>query len=222
MNNNALKKGDVLLAHNSKRKHTAIYLGDGQIVHASLNEKGTISGGKKGDNTGREICTRSNYGDWDYVLRYPDERIATQATLYALEIANDDSHGYDQINRWGSPDYDCSSLVITVYDKAGVPVKAKGATYTGNMRDAFKRCGFIEVSDKVSCSVDLIEVYPGDKGNAVKSMQLLLTNKGYSCGGIDGDYGSKTRKALDSFQKRNELTPYDGVCGRGTWRALIL
>ena len=55
-----------------------------------------------------------------------------------------------------------------------------------------------------------------------KSMQLLLTNKGYSCGGIDGDYGSKTRKALDSFQKTNGLTPYDGVCGRGTWRALIL
>ena len=221
MNNNALKKGDVLLAHNSKRKHTAIYIGDGMIVHASLNEKGTITGGKGGDQTGREICTRSNYGEWDYVLRYPDERIATQAVLFALDIANDNSHGYDQVNRWGSPDYDCSSLVITAYDKAGVPVKSKGATYTGNMREAFKKCGFVEVSDMVKCTVELVEVYPGDEGEAVRAMQALLNLRGYYCGQTDGDYGSRTKSALDRYQRDHNLTPYDYICGRGTWSSLI-
>lgn len=221
MNNNALKKGDVLLAHNSKRKHTAIYIGDGMIVHASLNEKGTITGGKGGDQTGREICTRSNYGEWDYVLRYPDERVATQAVLFALDIANDDSHGYDQVNRWGSPDYDCSSLVITAYDKAGVPVKSKGATYTGNMREAFKKCGFVEVSDMVKCTVELIEVYPGDKGEHVRAMQALLNLRGYPCGDLDGDNGKKTQSSLDRYQRAHNLTPYDLVCGRGTWSSLI-
>ena len=221
MNNNALKKGDVLLAHNSKRKHTAIYIGDGMIVHASLNEKGTITGGKGGDQTGREICTRSNYGEWDYVLRYPDERVATQAVLFALDIANDDSHGYDQVNRWGSPDYDCSSLVITAYDKAGVPVKSKGATYTGNMREAFKKCGFVEVSDMVKCAVELVEVYPGDEGEAVRAMQALLNLRGYYCGQTDGDYGSRTKSALDRYQRDHNLTPYDFICGRGTWSSLI-
>ena len=64
-----LKKGDVLL---NEKHHTAIYIGDGKLVHASINEKGTISGGKTGDQTGKEICVRSYYDyPWDLVLRYP-------------------------------------------------------------------------------------------------------------------------------------------------------
>ena len=64
--------------------------------------------------------------------------------------AADDSHGYDQANRWG-PDYDCSSAVISAWELAGVPVKTNGATYTGNMRGIFLRCGF----EDVTASVDL-------------------------------------------------------------------
>lgn len=220
VNKNILKTGDVLLAHNENRKHTAIYFAVGKVIHASIGEKGT-KGNKAGDQTGREICLAGLSGEWDYVLRYPDERIAVQAALKAKAIADDDRHGYDQVNRNGDPDYDCSSLVFEVYNSLGIPVKRYGS-WTGDLKQAFERCGFKEVENVVYCNVELVEVYPGDKGNAVKSMQLLLTNKGYSCGGIDGDYGSKTRKALDSFQKTNGLKPYDGVCGRGTWRALIL
>ena len=62
--------------------------------------------------------------------------------------AADDSHGYDQANRWG-PDYDCSSAVISAWELAGVPVKTKGATYTGNMRGVFLRCGFKDVTGSV-------------------------------------------------------------------------
>ena len=51
-----------------------------------------------------------------------------KAVTWAIEIANDPAHGYDQDNRWG-PDYDCSSLVISAWQQAGVPVKTKGATY---------------------------------------------------------------------------------------------
>lgn len=64
--------------------------------------------------------------------------------------AADSSHGYDQANRWG-PDYDCSSAVISAWELAGVPVKTNGATYTGNMRGVFLRCGF----DDVTAGVDL-------------------------------------------------------------------
>lgn len=39
----------------------------------------------------------------------------------AVDIANDDSHGYDQGNRWG-PDYDCSSLLLYCAKKAGFNV----------------------------------------------------------------------------------------------------
>ena len=39
------------------------------------------------------------------------------AVQWAIGIANDNSHGYDQGSRWG-PDYDCSSLLITAYQQA--------------------------------------------------------------------------------------------------------
>lgn len=63
---------------------------------------------------------------------------------WAVSIANDNSHGYSQINRWG-PDYDCSSLVISAYEQAGIKVKEAGASFTGNMRQAFKKCGFQDI-----------------------------------------------------------------------------
>lgn len=63
------------------------------------------------------------------------------AVALAKQWANDSSHGYDQTHRWG-PDYDCSSFLISVWEAVGVPVKTNGATWTGNMKDVFCRCGF--------------------------------------------------------------------------------
>lgn len=63
-----LQPGDVLL---NERNHTAMYIGNGRIVQASINERGTTTGGKTGDQTGREIAERSYYNyPWDCVLRY--------------------------------------------------------------------------------------------------------------------------------------------------------
>lgn len=72
-----------------------------------------------------------------------------KAVTWALAIANDNTHGYDQQYRWG-PDYDCSSLIISAWQQAGVPVKTKGAAYTGNMKSAFLACGFTDVTSRVN------------------------------------------------------------------------
>ena len=75
-----------------------------------------------------------------------------EKAIFRMETwAHDDSHGYDQANRWG-PDYDCSSAVIQAWQDAGVPVKSKGATYTGNMYLVFKACGFEDVTASVNLS----------------------------------------------------------------------
>lgn len=63
----------------------------------------------------------------------------------AINIAKNDIHGYSQANRDGYPDYDCSSLVCHVVQEAGIPVMDNGASYTGNMRDAFLKSGFVPV-----------------------------------------------------------------------------
>ena len=74
-----------------------------------------------------------------------------KAVTWALQIAQDPAHGYDQTRRWG-PDYDCSSLMISAWQQAGVPVKTEGATYTGNMTPAFLRCGFEDITAEVNLS----------------------------------------------------------------------
>ena len=75
--------------------------------------------------------------------------VIENAVQWAVSIADDNRHGYSQANRWG-PDYDCSSLVISAWQQAGVPVRDAGATYTGNMKAAFLACGFADVTATVN------------------------------------------------------------------------
>ena len=74
---------------------------------------------------------------------------AQEAVNLAISIANDNSHGYDQTNRWG-PDFDCSSFLIYVWQSVGVPVRSNGASYTGNMRGAFLASGFSDITASVN------------------------------------------------------------------------
>lgn len=71
------------------------------------------------------------------------------AIRWMEQLAADNSHGYSQANRWG-PDYDCSSAVIQAWEIAGVPVKTKGATYTGNMYAVFLSCGFRDITSQIN------------------------------------------------------------------------
>jgi cell wall-associated NlpC family hydrolase len=63
-----LQPGDVLL---NDADHTAMYVGNGQIAQASIDEHGRASGGASGDQTGRETLVRSYYNfPWSCVLRF--------------------------------------------------------------------------------------------------------------------------------------------------------
>ena len=84
-----------------------------------------------------------------------------KAIDFAVGIANDNSHGYDQAKRDGKPDYDCSALVIASFEAAGVKVKESGATYTGNMRTAFLSCKFVDMFGKVNLATGE-GLIPGD------------------------------------------------------------
>lgn len=55
-----LKRGDILISSS----HTEIVVGDGKVVSADNNENGGASGGKSGDQTGKEILVRS-LGNWE-------------------------------------------------------------------------------------------------------------------------------------------------------------
>ena len=95
-----------------------------------------------------------------------------KAVQWAVNVANDNSHGYSQQNRWGNPDYDCSSFVISAWaEGAGIPVKKAGASYTGNMRVAFLSCGFEDVTNKVNIS----------NGNGIQAGDVLLNYAAHTC-----------------------------------------
>lgn len=117
------------------------------------------------------------------------------AVAWAVAIANDSTHGYDQTYRWG-PDYDCSSLVISAYQQAGIPVKTNGATYTGNMVAVFLKTGFVDVTAYVDLSTGSGLIY-GDvvwrKGHTEmccgsgKLVGASINENGTTTGGEEGD-----------------------------------
>lgn len=115
----------------------------------------------------------------------------TQTALeWALSIAKNNSHGYDQRNRWG-PDYDCSSFVITAYKQAGVPLTC---TYTGDMLKDMLSKGFYRVSGAMQAGDILLNV---SKGHAAmyagnnKIVQASIAENGTVYAGRVGDQTGK-------------------------------
>lgn len=86
--------------------------------------------------------------------------IPEAAVKWAVNIANDQSHGYSQQSRWGNPDYDCSSFAISAYKSAGVPIDTSVVNYTGNMSN-LKKYGFTDVTSKVNLNTQK-GLQPGD------------------------------------------------------------
>lgn len=207
--------GDVLL---HERNHTAMYIGNGQIVQASGNERGGITGGQTGDQTGGEIHVRSYYNyPWDCVLRLEEGETASVVTtgLYTVQpgegfwIIAEKTLG--NAGRWRElAKYNGLSEGHVLHP--GDVLKIPGVEEPEKPQE-------IEI-DK-SCVVTLPWLKPGDTGAAVVSMQALLESNGYMLEdyGADGEWGDETTAELALFKFAVEVTE-DG-CGPDTWAALI-
>ena len=68
-------------------------------------------------------------------------------------------------------------------------------------------------------NIELSVLGKGDKGEQVKTLQRLLNAFGSKLD-VDGSFGSKTKSALESYQKSNNLVK-DGVCGIKSWESLL-
>jgi hypothetical protein len=93
-----LVRGDIIL---NETHHVCCYIGNGQIVQASINELGTTTGGQTGDQTGKEIYVRDFYTykyGWDCVLRYGNGAIGGNtggSTGGTGGVPSDDKFGDD-------------------------------------------------------------------------------------------------------------------------------
>lgn len=143
-----------------------------------------------------EAARRSQARYWyDFLNQYAEgARKIESAVQWAIQIANDDRHGYDQRNRWG-PDYDCGTLVTSAYRQAGVDIAGGTGINTMNMEHFFTGAGFEVVSVDFSSGNGLIRgdvllntlnhtaMYIGDG----KVVQASMNEFGDVTGGQEGD-----------------------------------
>ncbi len=140
-----------------------------QVLYAAVygDDSGSSSGG-------------SNYsGDIGYIQ-------------WAVDIANDESHGYSQCKRNG-PDYDCSSLVYYSLLNSGYSQAELGNNpfNTGNESKVLTGIGFVRYnyveselqSGDILWKVGHTGMYVGD-GQVVEAVQ---NENGKICGGESGD-----------------------------------
>ena len=105
------KAGDVHLKPGS---HVAMSINESQIAEAAINEKGTISGGQPGDQTGNEIRIRGYYNyPWSVHLRFPAEQPAANKTIE--EVAREVLLG-----KWGNGEARKEALEGAGYDYSQV------------------------------------------------------------------------------------------------------
>ena len=153
-------------------------------------------------NTGEAVKkARASYGE-QYLKIYQKEETKVSkienAVTMAEAIALDDTHGYDQVDRWGNPNYDCSGLVINCLENAGIPAKQKGATYTGNMPEVLPNIGFKNVITSVNLST----------GSGMKRGDVLLGNghTAFYCGNGKLVHASINEKGTTTGGKSGDQT----------------
>lgn len=140
-----------------------------RIGHASISEQGTVNG-KKGDQTGKEVCTCTWYRKpWDYMAVHPDTSIREKHARAIEAACANDNIGYGQsdrntlnelakavgydLSRVGKCNCDCSSL-----QNVAAVASGSGATYgsngwiTSNMRSALQKLGYKIITDTIYLS----------------------------------------------------------------------
>lgn len=156
-----------------------------KISNCGSNENGKITGGKAGDQTGKEYRVILWYSrPWKCVLRFPDPKVGEEIARISEAAAKNDNVGYCQTHRrtyhdalkaanWNPAaikkpvETDCSAStlanIIAAGHKCGIAAlkQINPDGYTGNMRAALKKAGFTVLTDsKYLTSSDYL--LPGD------------------------------------------------------------
>lgn len=170
------------------------------------------------------------------------------ATTWMEHLAADNSHGY-RWGGWGPQDYDCGHAIIDAWESAGVPVKTRGANYTGNMQPVFIACGFQDVTGIVNTKTGVglkrgdVLLNTANHAAMYTGQGQLVHARGSEGNSIPGDQNGREICTQNYFDypwncvlrypesiaydaDAEENTPAapikaDGICGPATWAALV-
>lgn len=201
------------------------------ISNSGEDERGRISGGKAGDQTGKEWRIRSWYSSpWNVILRHPDAETRELIAQMAEAAAKNDKIGYDQYQRetfWNelkkvgykpekittACEADCSAGVAAIVKGAGYRLgdtKMQGvspSSYTGNLRSRLRAAGFNEYTASKYLTSD---------GYLLRG-DILLKEAGHTAINLtDGKYTKTSSKPATSSGKLE----VDGIWGPATTSAL--
>lgn len=137
------------------------------ISHASIDERGNIAGGKAGDQTGKEVCTRSYYSKgWNVVVRMKTPAMREKVADCMVKAVDNNYIGYNQARRMTLINYarnvgydpskvttpcdcDCSSLVTLACIYAGIReaslIVGGNAATTSTLRKRLQATGAVDV-----------------------------------------------------------------------------
>lgn len=137
------------------------------ISHASIDERGNIVGGKSGDQTGKEVCTRPYYSKgWNVVVRMKTPAMREKVADCMVKAVDNNYIGYNQARRMTLINYarnvgydpskvttpcdcDCSSLVTLACIYAGIReaslIVGGNAATTSTLRKRLQATGAVDV-----------------------------------------------------------------------------
>lgn len=191
------------------------------IGHASKDENGKISGGTAGDQTGREVCTRTWYSKpWEFVLRCKDSAKAELLASSCEKGCANPNIGYDQRQRntlytrakavnydlskiTTACECDCSSFIAVCALAAGINITyGSNAPTTSTMKAVFSATGEFDIlTDSKYLSSDAY-LMRGDILVKAGSHTAMVLENGSAAApllAIDGFWGTKTTTRLQQI-----------------------
>ena len=205
-----------------------------KIGHASIDENNTARGGNAGDQTLKEVCTRSWYNKpWTSVIRPKDSTVAEKIAKAMEQACANDKIGYDQNQRttlftqakavnWDlskittACECDCSSLVAVCVNAAGIAVSKD--IYTGNEKTALANTGAFTVltdSKYISKSENLkrgdILLGSGHTAIVLTNGDNVTADSTTSADTVKQPSGATATEVRAKDAARNFLTPLAGT-----------
>ena len=105
------------------------------------------------------------------------------------------------------------------YNKLSQTIKKNGNEWTAKVQGVIGVTQDGIVGEVTLSCLSTLKV--GSQGQLVKLLQERLNYYGFNCGNVDGIFGNGTKQALYNYQVNRKLLA-DGICGKQTWKQLML